>query len=91
MWDEWLSNSDHCRDTDGPDGRLQLYVRTDTQVIEDDVYTKGKAVRRGDKMVKKASEDAITAMRRWMQTGLDDVGEAMQLILIICFLELLYV
>ncbi len=74
-WDEWLANKDHVKDVLGPGGITQLYVRTDVEILEDDVYTKGKMVRRGDKVVKDATEEQLTKMRRRMQTGLDEVGE----------------
>ncbi len=66
---------DHTRDSLGPRGGTQLYVRTDIEVLEDDVYTKGKSVRRGDKQLKDATEEQLTKMRRRMQSGLEDVGE----------------
>jgi hypothetical protein len=75
MWDEWLVNKDHTRDSLGPRGQTQLYVRTDIQVLEDDVYTKGKQVRRGDKQLRDVGEDGIVKLRRRMQTGLEMVGE----------------
>ena len=83
MWDEWLANPDHCRDHDGPDSKLQLYVRTDTQVIEDDVYIRGKALRHGDKQAKKAGDDAITSMRRRVQTGFSDEATRLTIITIL--------
>ncbi len=44
------AGKDHLRDNLGPRGCVQLYVRTDVQVLEDDVCIKGKQVNRGDKV-----------------------------------------
>ncbi len=74
MWDEWAANKDHSRDNLGPGGQVQLYVRTDIEILEDDVYTKGKEVKRGDKLQKDVSEEQLIKMRRRMQTGLENVG-----------------
>jgi len=74
-WDEWLNNKDHLKDKEGPGGSTQLYVRTDVEILEDDVYAKGKQVKRGDKQLKDATEEQLTKMRRRMQTGLDEMGE----------------
>ena len=52
MWDEWNANKYHLRDNNGPEGCLQLYVRKDIEILEDDVYEKGKLARRRDRQVK---------------------------------------
>ncbi len=65
---------DHPRDSLGPRGATQLYVRTDIEVHEDAVMTKGKMVRRGDRQIKDASEEQLTKMRRKMQTGFEEMG-----------------
>ena len=76
MWDEWAANGQHVRDHLGPDGSLQLYVRTDIEILEDDVYTKGKSLNRGQKQMKDPSTLELAKKRRELFTGLEDVGEA---------------
>ena len=75
VWDDWAATKDHLRDSLGPDGLLQPYVRTDIEIFEDDVYTKGKDVRRGGKQLKDTTDEHLTKLRRRIQTGLDEVGE----------------
>ena len=76
MWDEWNANKDHLRDNNGPEGCLQLYVRKDIEILEDDVHEKGKLVRRGDRQVKDCDEDKMAKMRRRMLSDHDVLGEA---------------
>ena len=75
MWDEWNNNPEHLRDNLGPNGALQFYVRTDIEILEDDVYTKGKQLKQGDKSIEDATPEMLTKMRRRMQTGFEELGE----------------
>ena len=61
---------------DGPGGQLQLYVRVDVELLEDEVYIKGAAVQRGDKQLKNVSADDLTKLRRRMLANHDAFGEA---------------
>ncbi len=75
MWDEWNNNPQHMRDNAGPVGLLQLYVRTDTEILEDDVYAAGKVLRRGDKHMKDPAADALAKARKQIFGGLDEIAE----------------
>lgn len=72
MWDAWRADKDHLSDEDGPKGAFQLFVKTDTIVADEDVYTKGKMSRRGDRQQKNAGRDELTKMRRRMLSNFDD-------------------
>ena len=52
LWESWDAGPDHPRDYDGPNGSLQLHVRTDIQLSEYVVYLRGKSINGGDKQVK---------------------------------------
>ena len=76
MWDEWFNDHDHLRDELGPEGQVELYVRTDVQILEDDLYIKGETVKRCDKEIKNGTEEQITKLRRRTMVNVDEVGEA---------------
>ena len=75
IWDEWDSNKEHLRDVEGPRGCKRLYVRTDTEILEDDVYVKGKTVRRGDKVLKNVGNEELNKQRKQMMSNHDGFGE----------------